>query len=85
MAPRLGHSFGIEPQFWINLQAQFEMATVEKETGEVILKLPAKASLPVLAKLLSLISGAAASVLSGDRPLAKTRFLSASCEDFIPT
>ena len=28
-ALRLGHWFGIDPQFWMNLQAQFDLATAE--------------------------------------------------------
>lgn len=47
------------------------MATVEKETGEVILKLLAKASLPVFAKHLRLAVGAAARVFSVDDPIEK--------------
>ena len=46
-ALRFGHWFGIDPQFWINLQAQFELAVAAKETGEAIGKLPTKASLPI--------------------------------------
>lgn len=45
-ALRFGHWFGVDPEFWINLQAQFELATADKETGEAIRKLPTKASLP---------------------------------------
>jgi addiction module HigA family antidote len=47
-ALRFGHWFGVDPQFWINLQAQFELATADKETGEAIRKLPTKASLPLV-------------------------------------
>ena len=46
-ALRLGHWFGTDPQFWINLQAQYELAVAGKETGDVIKRLPTKASLPV--------------------------------------
>ncbi len=45
-ALRFGHWFSIDPQFWINLQAQFELATADKETGKAIRKLPTKAGLP---------------------------------------
>ncbi len=44
-ALRFGHWFSVDPEFWINLQAQFELATANKETGEAIRKLPTKASL----------------------------------------
>ena len=49
-ALRFGHWFGVDPEFWINLQAQFELATAEKETGEAIRKLPTKASLRSVAE-----------------------------------
>lgn len=45
-ALRFGHWFGTDPQFWLNLQAQFELAIADKETGEAIRHLPTKASLP---------------------------------------
>lgn len=45
-ALRFGHWFGVDPEFWINLQAQFELAIAEKETGDTIRNLPTKASLP---------------------------------------
>lgn len=45
-ALRLGHWFGNEPQFWLNLQNQFDLAAAEKETGAVIEALPTKNELP---------------------------------------
>ncbi|MCY4207116.1 MAG: HigA family addiction module antitoxin [Roseovarius sp.] len=45
-ALRLGHWFGNEPQFWLNLQNQFDLAAAEKETGKVIGALPTKDNLP---------------------------------------
>ncbi|MEZ5864487.1 MAG: HigA family addiction module antitoxin [Geminicoccaceae bacterium] len=39
-ALRLGHWFGIEPQFWLNLQAQFDVAVAERRTGADIRRLP---------------------------------------------
>ena len=33
-AVRLGLAFGIEPQFWLNLQAQYDIETVQREQGE---------------------------------------------------
>ena len=45
-ALRFGHWFGVDPEFWLNLQAQFELATADKETGELIRKLPTKESMP---------------------------------------
>lgn len=45
-ALRLGHWFGNAPQFWLNLQNQFDLAAAEKETGAVIEALPTKENLP---------------------------------------
>ena len=45
-ALRFGHWFDINPQFWINLQAQFDLAVADKEIGDSIRHLPTKASLP---------------------------------------
>lgn len=44
-ALRFGHWFGADPVFWINLQAQFDIAVADKETGEDIRKLPTSAGL----------------------------------------
>jgi len=45
-ALRFGHWFGTDPQFWLNLQAQFELAIAGREVGEAISHLPTRASLP---------------------------------------
>lgn len=45
-ALRFGHWFGMDPQFWLNLQAQFELAVADRESGEAIRHLPTKASRP---------------------------------------
>lgn len=39
-ALRLGHWFGTSPQFWINLQSQFDLATADQRTGDTIRTLP---------------------------------------------
>ena len=39
-ALRLGHWFSMSPQFWMNLQAQFDLMTAEHGAGDVIEKLP---------------------------------------------
>ena len=41
-ALRFGHWFGIEPQFWLNLQSQFDLAKVDKTMGETIRRLPTR-------------------------------------------
>ena len=45
-ALRLGHWFGTDPQFWLNLQSQFDLAQADKETGETIRHLPTRAPVP---------------------------------------
>ena len=44
-ALRFGHWFETEPQFWLNLQTQFDLAQADKETGETIRQLPTRATL----------------------------------------
>ena len=46
-ALRFGHWFDTDPQFWLNLQAQFELVVAGKEIGEGIKLLPTKASFPL--------------------------------------
>lgn len=43
-ALRFGHWFGTDPVFWLNLQAQFDLAQAHKETGETIRLLPTRAT-----------------------------------------
>jgi len=45
-ALRLGHWFGVEPQFWLNLQAQFDLVMAASETGDSISRLPTARGLP---------------------------------------
>ena len=39
-ALRLGHWFGNEPQFWMNLQNQYDLALASEEVGPAISVLP---------------------------------------------
>ncbi len=39
-ALRLGHWFGVEPEFWMNLQAQHDLAVASQEIGEAVEALP---------------------------------------------
>ena len=32
-ALRFGHWFGVDPQFWLNLQSQFDLAVAEEKVG----------------------------------------------------
>ncbi|MDF2096027.1 HigA family addiction module antitoxin [Aquibaculum arenosum] len=43
-ALRFGHWFGVDPQFWLNLQAQFELAVAQREKGAAIRQLPTRAA-----------------------------------------
>src|SRR5258706_2881780 len=42
-ALRLGHWFGMSPQFWLNLQGAYDMRVAEKASGAEIRKLPTRA------------------------------------------
>ena len=42
-ALRLGHWFGMEPQFWMNLQAQFDLAEADRKVGASVQELPTAA------------------------------------------
>ena len=42
-ALRFGHWFGMDPQFWLNLQAQYDLALAEQLVGEKIRTLPTAA------------------------------------------
>ena len=42
-ALRFGHWFGMDPQFWLNLQAQYDLALAEQQVGEKIRALPTAA------------------------------------------
>ena len=44
-ALRFGHWFGVEPQFWMNLQAQYDLAAAERLAGAEISELPTAANL----------------------------------------
>lgn len=43
-ALRLGHWFGTSPQFWMNLQQQYELRLAEKEVGAQVASLPRRAN-----------------------------------------
>jgi antitoxin HigA-1 len=45
-ALRLGHWFGTSPQFWLNLQAAYDLRVAEREAGSEIERLPTKATGP---------------------------------------
>ncbi len=42
-ALRFGHWFGVDPQFWMNLQTQFDLATTERRVGDAVRALPTAA------------------------------------------
>ncbi len=35
-ALRLGHWFGVDPQFWLNLQSQYDLAVAEGKVGDEV-------------------------------------------------
>ena len=39
-ALRFGHWFGVDPQFWMNLQSQYDLAIADQRVGETVKKLP---------------------------------------------
>ncbi len=41
-ALRFGHWFGVEPQFWLNLQAQFDLVAADQRVGAAIRRLPTR-------------------------------------------
>ena len=42
-ALRLGHWFGVDPQFWLNLQTQFDLAVADQRVGDAVRDLPTAA------------------------------------------
>lgn len=44
-ALRLGHWFGVEPQFWLNLQTQFDLVVAERQAGNSVRELPTAAQI----------------------------------------
>ena len=43
-ALRFGHWFGVEAQFWLNLQTHFDLMVAEQASGAAIENLPSAAS-----------------------------------------
>ena len=41
-ALRFGHWFGVEPQFWLNLQAQLDLVAADQRAGAAIRRLPTR-------------------------------------------
>ena len=39
-ALRFGHWFGVAPQFWLNLQTQFDLASADRRVGAAVRELP---------------------------------------------
>ena len=42
-ALRFGHWFGVDPQFWLNLQAQYDLAMAAEKSGDAVKELPTAA------------------------------------------
>ena len=47
-ALRFGHWFAVDPQFWLNLQTQFDLAVADRQKGQAIRHLPTRPGLPPL-------------------------------------
>ena len=45
-ALRLGHWFGMSPQFWLNLQSAYDIRVAAEEAGREIARLPTRATSP---------------------------------------
>ena len=43
-ALRFGHWFDVEPQFWMNLQAAYDLRIAQEASGAAIAKLPKRAA-----------------------------------------
>ncbi|MDE2734914.1 MAG: HigA family addiction module antitoxin [Gemmatimonadota bacterium] len=41
-ALRFGHWFGVEPQFWLDLQTQFDLVAADRRAGVAIRRLPTR-------------------------------------------
>ena len=39
-ALRFGHWFGVAPQFWLNLQTQFDLVSADRRVGAAVRELP---------------------------------------------
>jgi len=50
-ALRLGHWFGTSPQFWMNLQQNYELRLAEIQIGAKIAVLPRRTTRPISRKL----------------------------------
>lgn len=47
-ALRFGHWFGVDPQFWLNLQTQYDLVLAERQSGAAVRALPiAQTQIPV--------------------------------------
>ena len=44
-ALRLGHWFGAEPQFWLNLQTQYDLVQAHRAAGAAVRQLPTRAAM----------------------------------------
>ena len=42
-ALRFGHWFGVDPQFWLNLQAKYNLAAAAQKSGATVRELPTAA------------------------------------------
>ena len=50
-ALRFGHWFGVEPEFWLNLQNQFDLMRANQQSGKAIQVLPTSPGSPLVDNL----------------------------------
>ena len=47
-ALRFGHWFGVEPEFWLNLQNHFDLVRADEQSGKAIRELSTRATLSIM-------------------------------------
>jgi len=47
-ALRFGHWFGVEPEFWLNLQNHFDLVRADEQSGKAIRELSTRATLSIV-------------------------------------
>src|SRR5439155_17186015 len=70
-ALRLGHWFGTSPQFWMNLQQNYELRLAESQVGAKIAVLPRRTIRPTSRKPGKMARAAASRDLSAPRAIAR--------------
>ena len=76
-------AFGIEPQFWLNLQTQFDLETIRRELGErlaeIVSRLPEAAAAREARRGVELEDGIVVPREVSAQPLGNRRWAFDSC------